>query len=192
MTDKQIIEPRNGFYCIEPCPEIKELQADLKRKEQELEYYKIQFNADTKEMDGYLNEIGRHIESIEYLRNQLRIKEQEKEELKKQLESTKGLVTVGNKQITQSLEKVEDLKNELHSKVEFIQEQRNVIDEYSKEIEMYKKCQGSRASKREEKLKQTLAEIKEFCIDHTQLIHDAYPYLNIILDIINEVENGNI
>jgi len=38
-----------------------------------------------------------------------------------------------------------------------------------------------------EKLKQTLAEIKEFCIDHTQLIHDAYPYLHIILDKINEV-----
>ena len=35
----------------------------------------------------------------------------------------------------------------------------------------------------------TLAEIKEFCIDHTQLIHDAYPYLNIILDKINEVED---
>ena len=35
----------------------------------------------------------------------------------------------------------------------------------------------------------TLAEIKEFCIDHTQLIHDAYPYLNIILEKINEVEN---
>ena len=88
-------------------------------------------------------------------------KEQECEELKKELESTKGLVTVGNRQIIQSLEKVEDLKNELHSKVEFIQEQRNIIDEYSKENEMYKKCQGSRASKREEKLKQTLTEIKE-------------------------------
>ena len=39
------------------------------------------------------------------------------------------------------------------------------------------------------KLKQTIAEIKEFCIDHTQLIHDAYPYLNIILEKINEVED---
>ena len=38
-------------------------------------------------------------------------------------------------------------------------------------------------------LKQTLTEIKKFCIDHTQLIHAAYPYLNIILEKINEVED---
>lgn len=38
MTDKQIKEVfKNGFYCIEPCPEIKELQAELKAKEQECE-----------------------------------------------------------------------------------------------------------------------------------------------------------
>ena len=46
MTDKQIKEVfKNGFYCIEPCPEIKELQAKLKRKEQECErlksYYEL-------------------------------------------------------------------------------------------------------------------------------------------------------
>ena len=36
--DKQIKEVfKNGFYCIEPCPEIKELLAELKRKEQECE-----------------------------------------------------------------------------------------------------------------------------------------------------------
>ena len=39
--DKQIKEVfKNGFYCIEPCPEIKELQAELKRKEQECEELK--------------------------------------------------------------------------------------------------------------------------------------------------------
>jgi hypothetical protein len=41
MSDKQIKEVfKNGFYCIEPCPEIKELQAELKRKEQECEELK--------------------------------------------------------------------------------------------------------------------------------------------------------
>ena len=41
MTDKQIKEVfKNGFYCIEPCPEIKELLAELKRKEQECEELK--------------------------------------------------------------------------------------------------------------------------------------------------------
>jgi hypothetical protein len=38
MTDKQIKEVfKNGFYCIEPCPEIKTLQAELKAREQECE-----------------------------------------------------------------------------------------------------------------------------------------------------------
>lgn len=54
-------------------------------------------------------------------------------------------------------EENERLKSELHSKTEYIQEQRDIIEKYRKEIEMYKKCQGNRASKREEKL---LAEIE--------------------------------
>ena len=55
----------------------------------------------------------------------------------------------------------DQLKAEVKSKTEYIQEQREIIDQYSKEIRMYKKCQGNRASKREEKLKQTLTEIEE-------------------------------
>ena len=48
MTDKQIKEVfKNGFYCIEPCPEIKELQAKLKRKEQECEELKKQLELNT-------------------------------------------------------------------------------------------------------------------------------------------------
>ena len=47
----------------------------------------------------------------------------------------------------------DQLKAEVKSKTEYIQEQREIIDQYSKEIEMYKKCQGKRASKREEELK---------------------------------------
>lgn len=53
------------------------------------------------------------------------------------------------------------LRAELHSKVEFIQEQRTIINEYVKEIEIYKQCQGKRASKREEELKQENKELKE-------------------------------
>ena len=45
MTDKQIKEVfKNGFYCIEPCPEIKELYAELKAKEQECEELKDKLN----------------------------------------------------------------------------------------------------------------------------------------------------
>ena len=40
MTDKQIKEPKNGFYCIEPCYEIKELKEKLLSKEQECEELK--------------------------------------------------------------------------------------------------------------------------------------------------------
>lgn len=40
MTDKQIIENKNGFYCIEPCSEIKQLKEQLKAKEQECEELK--------------------------------------------------------------------------------------------------------------------------------------------------------
>ena len=50
-------------------------------------------------------------------------------------------------------EQLDQLKAEVKSKTEYIQEQREIIDRYSKEIEMYKKCQGKRASKREEELK---------------------------------------
>lgn len=92
MTDKEQIiidgvnvsgcnHYKNGSCEIEvltPCPYYNNCYyKQLKRKEQELEYYKIQFNADTKEMDGYQNEIVKHLESIEYLRTQLRNKEQE-------------------------------------------------------------------------------------------------------------------
>ena len=67
---------------------------------------------------------------------------------------------------------------------------------------MYKKCQGSRASKREEKLKQTLAEIKEIAeseMDSKEFMAVQYmlngsvdnknKVLKQILQKINEVED---
>lgn len=57
--------------------------------------------------------------------------------------------------------KLDQLKAEVKSKTEYIQEQRDIINQYSKEIEMYKKCQGKRASKREEELKAEVAELKK-------------------------------
>ena len=60
---------------------------------------------------------------------------------------------MANKQLDQ-------LKAEVKSKTEYIQEQRDIINQYSKEIEMYKKCQGKRASKREEELKAENEELK--------------------------------
>ena len=64
--------------------------------------------------------------------------------------------------------------------IELIHPPKEVIDFFRNFIREHDK--GLKAIK-------TLAEIKEFCIDHTQLIHDAYPYLNIILEKINEVKD---
>ena len=63
--------------------------------------------------------------------------------------------------VTRLEQERDKLKAELHSKVEFIQEQRTIINEYAKEIEIYKQCQGKRASKREEELKQENKDLKE-------------------------------
>ena len=90
---------------------------------------------------------------------QLKAKEQECEELKKIINEAKNSkldlnsffaieATVGEYQL-----ELDQLKAEVKSKTEYIQEQRDIINQYSKEIEMYKKCQGKRASKREEELK---------------------------------------
>ena len=91
---------------------------------------------------------------------QAKAKEQECEELKvlaehngrvcnQRLDKIDELEQANNK----LLEQLDQLKAEVKSKTEYIQEQREIINQYSKEIEMYKKCQGKRASKREEELK---------------------------------------
>lgn len=73
----------------------------------------------------------------------------------------KGWENCYYKQLKRLEQERDKLKTELHSKVEFIQEQRTIINEYAKEIEIYKQCQGKRASKREEELKQENKELKE-------------------------------
>jgi seryl-tRNA synthetase len=98
--------------------------------------------------------------------NRLIEKEQECEELKKIIDEAKNSkldlnsffaieATVGEYQL-----ELDQLKAEVKSKTEYIQEQRDIINQYSKEIEMYKKCQGKRASKREEELKAENGELK--------------------------------
>jgi DNA-binding Lrp family transcriptional regulator len=93
-------------------------------------------------------------------------KEQECEELKNIINEAKNSkldlnsffaieATVGEYQL-----ELDQLKAEVKSKTEYIQEQRDIINQYSKEIEMYKKCQGKRASKREEELKAENGELK--------------------------------
>jgi DNA repair exonuclease SbcCD ATPase subunit len=90
---------------------------------------------------------------------QLKRKEQECEELKKIIDEAKNSkldlksFLVGEAIQNEYEQQLDQLKAEVKSKTEYVQEQREIINQYSKEIEMYKKCQGKRASKREEELK---------------------------------------
>ena len=87
------------------------------------------------------------------LYNQLKCKEQECEEKSWEIGNLGYKIKHQRKEINIRLEQLDQLKAEVKSKTEYIQEQRDIINQYSKEIEMYKKCQGKRASKREEELK---------------------------------------
>ena len=93
-------------------------------------------------------------------------KEQECEELKKIINEAKNSkldlksFLVGEAVQNEYEQQLDQLKAEVKSKTEYIQEQRDIINQYSKEIEMYKKCQGKRASKREEELKAENDELK--------------------------------
>lgn len=75
MTDKQIKEVfKNGFYCIEPCPEIKELQAELKAKEQEVEDLKIYIESNeqqVKEVETLVMDNDRLINELNQLKQAL-------------------------------------------------------------------------------------------------------------------------
>ena len=173
MTDKQIIEVfKNGFYCIEPCPEIKELQAELKRKEQEIE--KAKQNAqDTYDLWQAL------IESFNILQGEKIKLEQENEELKKELESTKGLVTVGNRQLAEALKGYEELKKCYKNNSALLDfEETNTTKLVNKVI----------------KLEKTLAEIKEIAYDGYNNGQTSYATFQCekIINKINEVEGEKI
>jgi hypothetical protein len=80
MTDKQIKEVFNNcVYCIEPCLEIKELQAELKIKEQECEELKKQHQGDK----GLITATGKMNYQLLQEYDQLKA---ENDELKEQLE----------------------------------------------------------------------------------------------------------
>lgn len=174
MTDKQIIidgieiyKCRNAKRSIFGIDVECQLGGDcsqrpdcdykqLKRKEQECEELKIEvekwesaFTLDTKMLDNAdcrKNELEQQIDQLKAENDEL------KEQLERADEDIKAKCT--RCAMTNQLdEQLDQLKAEVKSKTEYIQEQRDIINQYSKEIEMYKKCQGKRASKREEELK---------------------------------------
>ena len=165
--DKQIIDEERMFECVWCKYGFKESDAnfilsenpnecvcsgcitewadnllcDLIRKEQECEELKEEaLHSDYGIMKNNLEG------AITYL-------EKENKDLSKIIDCKNGTVLSLKQQLDQ-------LKAEVKSKTEYIQEQRDIINQYSKEIEMYKKCQGKRASKREEELKAENDELK--------------------------------
>lgn len=92
------------------------------------------------------------------------------------------------------------LRDELHSKVEFIQEQRDIIESYKKEIEMYKKCQGKRSCKREQDILETLVQIENIAesymvkglepqsVEHQMKIRGKEELSKVILELINKIK----
>ena len=160
---------RTAIHCSD-SPNC--LYKKYKRKEQENKDLK----EDIKDIANLLDlDTGEEYNfgNIELEIKHLKAKEQECEELKAKFELFK---TSNQTTIDQLKAENEDLK-------------KSVLQECPNCGEEYLNYKGAALYFENSDLKQALAEIKEFCIDHTQLIHDAYPYLNIILDKINEVED---
>ena len=115
-------------------------------------------------LDGVCENHKCDLKIIRELEQKLKAKEQECEELKIYIESNEQQVKEVETLVMDNdrlINELDQLKAEVKSKTEYIQEQRDIINQYSKEIEMYKKCQGKRASKREEELKAENDNIKE-------------------------------
>lgn len=164
MTDKQIKETKNGFYCIEPCCEIKELKEKLISKEQECKALR--------EEKAYTDM------ACEQFEKQLKAKEQECDELKK---ANKHIENNRN-QKADKLMRIETLITACSTGYtdEFIQELLVILHE-------------PEPSSFENKYKTTLTEIKEIVEDaKTKVFVDMEEFWKQILQKISEVENEHI
>ena len=190
MTDKQIIENKNGFYCIEPCSEIKQLKEQLKAKQQECEQLKItieensyryaeldaDFEQSKKECEELKDKLNccfcnPHVESndIEKQRKCIEVTEcfrRQLDQLKKELASTKGLLTTSNKSLSEALTELDQLKAEK----EHLSEKEEEAKHYLEEAEKFKNC---------------LSEIKSLCYE--QDLNEDF-FACEVLQKINECE----
>lgn len=191
------------IHAVNPlCCEKKDCRyKKLKRKEQELEYYKIQFNADTKEMDDYQNEIVRHLESIEYWVQQFKAKEQECEKLKEERNEyfelmairTEVLVKIANKlgidiaiiENKEIFNKIDQLKAENDELRQFLAKEPLALQALQSGYADYKK-RSEVFFEMINQYKQTLTEIKEIAEKRNYL--DYNECLDDILQKISECE----
>jgi hypothetical protein len=122
---------------------------DYKQPKQLVELNKAKQNA----QDTY--------ELYQSLTESFNILQGDKIKLEQECEMWKNLTVDNGAVALKYQQQLDQLKAEVKSKTEYIQEQRDIINQYSKEIEMYKKCQGKRASKREEELKAENEDLKK-------------------------------
>ena len=127
---------------------------------------------------------------------QLKRKEQECERLKEerdtwhyQWEKRYEICESLSDDIDKLCEQLDQLKAEVKSKTEYIQEQREIIDQYSKEIGMYKKCQGTRASKREEELKAENKHLNDLLNQALKELEQSREVIEKIKEMCSSVEN---
>lgn len=139
--------------AIKEFNKAEELNTLLKHKQQELNDYKKQFKADTKEMENYQNEITRHLESIEYWQHQTEAKEQECERLKERL---RQCWTIENSFVEQ-IDQLEVQNGELKEKIKYMEEYIKTVENSRNEFEKESKF----LKEENKKMKQTLVEIKE-------------------------------
>ena len=160
LTDLCECNDENEFCDNNPNCHYKNWQ----RKEQECEELKEQL----KEMNEVIRTETTRCNLVNILKTELDQLKAENDELKKIINEAKNSkldlksFLVGEAVQNEYEQQLDQLKAEVKSKTEYIQEQRDIINQYSKEIEMYKKCQGKRASKREEELKAELEQEKNW------------------------------
>lgn len=185
MTDKQIKKVfKNGFYCIEPCPEIKELLAKLQAKEQECE--------ELKEDNATL--FDKAIEARKEctdLKEQLFLLKIDYAELLKQLDQLKAENDELKKQLKFELdETLLQYSNELDRlKAENEDLKKSILLQCPNCGEEYLNYKGVELYYENNDLKQTLIEIKEIIEDNKTVLEAMrIDGLDPILQIIERIE----
>ncbi len=115
-NNEQIIEPKNGYYCIEPCIEIKQLKEQLQRKEQECE------KANKNAQDTY-DLFQAQMESFNILQGEKIKLEYECEELKKENKKLKHSF----KELNAYIEKAQEWLKKQKSNDIFIDEMKAIL-----------------------------------------------------------------
>ena len=218
MTDKQIIIDGVSNFCLvcyydnrtNELVRIEHYEDNSGDMKSDIDSYKYGYNAEIIKPEQIIKQLKRSEAQCEAmfvshtdLEKKYKAKEQECERLKKQAgcyscgtcngkEDYRNLAKhhIGlRKSFDECHKQLDQLKTEVKSNTEYIQEQREIIDQYSKEIEMYKKCQGKRASKREEELKAENERLEYLLYDRAlQTLEDIEIIAQQGIDFFNETE----